>query len=75
MPLLLMITCSISFGILPGRFYDVIRSGVDPLIARITHVAPLASEGRDTGDGKREANAASSEVVSRFPVTVSRGQP
>jgi NADH-quinone oxidoreductase subunit M len=46
LPLLLMIACSISFGILPGHFYDVIRSGVDPLIARVTHVVPLRAEGQ-----------------------------
>lgn len=46
MPLLLMIVCSISFGIFPGHFYSVIRSGVDPLIARITQVVPLAAEGQ-----------------------------
>ncbi|MER3421919.1 MAG: hypothetical protein C4293_00485, partial [Nitrospiraceae bacterium] len=42
MPLLLMIACSISFGIFPGHFYSVIRSGVNPLITRITQVVPLA---------------------------------
>lgn len=41
-PLLLMIVCSISFGILPGHFYDVIRSGVDPLLERIHRTAPMA---------------------------------
>ncbi|MBW8065393.1 MAG: hypothetical protein FVQ04_05875, partial [Nitrospira sp.] len=44
LPLLLMIACTISFGIFPGHFYDVIRSGVEPLIARITEVAPLISQ-------------------------------
>jgi NADH-quinone oxidoreductase subunit M len=44
MPLLLMIVCSITFGLFPGHFYNVIRSGVDPLIARITKTAPLASQ-------------------------------
>jgi NADH-quinone oxidoreductase subunit M len=48
LPLLLMIACSISFGIFPGHFYNVIRSGVDPLIARITQVTPLAA---DNGKG------------------------
>ena len=42
MPLLIMITVSISFGIFPGHLYSVVRSGVDPLIARITKVVPLA---------------------------------
>jgi NADH-quinone oxidoreductase subunit M len=44
MPLLLMIATSIFFGIFPGHFYSVIRSGVDPLIARITEVVPLKAE-------------------------------
>ncbi len=43
-PLLLMIACSITFGIFPGHFYDVIRSSVDPLLARIVTVAPLVSQ-------------------------------
>lgn len=41
LPLLLMIGCSVTFGIFPGRFLDVIQSGVTPLLARITEVAPL----------------------------------
>jgi len=45
LPLLLMIGCSIMFGIFPGQFYRVIRSGVDPLVARIVQVAPLAAGG------------------------------
>ncbi|WP_447973710.1 complex I subunit 4 family protein [Nitrospira sp. Kam-Ns4a] len=44
LPLLLMIACSITFGIVPGHFYDVIRSGVDPLVARITKVVPVAAQ-------------------------------
>jgi NADH-quinone oxidoreductase subunit M len=44
MPLLLMITTSIFFGIFPGHFYNIIRSGVDPLIARITEVVPIKAE-------------------------------
>jgi NADH-quinone oxidoreductase subunit M len=44
LPLLLMIACSISFGIFPGHFYNVIRAGVDPLVARITQVVPLTSQ-------------------------------
>ncbi len=44
MPLLLMIACSISFGLVPGHFYSVIRSGVDPLIGRITRVTPIAHD-------------------------------
>lgn len=44
MPLLLMITVSIGFGIFPGHLYSVVRSGVDPLIARITKVVPVAEQ-------------------------------
>ena len=33
LPLLIMIATSIFFGIFPGHFYSIIRSGVDPLIA------------------------------------------
>lgn len=54
LPLLLMIACSIAFGIFPGHFYDVIRSGVDPLVTRITQVAPLASQ--NGGAEPREAS-------------------
>jgi NADH-quinone oxidoreductase subunit M len=44
LPLLLMIAVSIGFGIFPGHLYSVVRSGVDPLIARITHVVPVAEQ-------------------------------
>ncbi|MBI3602917.1 MAG: NADH-quinone oxidoreductase subunit M [Nitrospirae bacterium] len=47
MPLLLMIACSIIFGIFPGHFYNVIRAGTDPLVARITQVVPLAAGNGD----------------------------
>jgi len=40
----MMIATSIFFGIFPGHFYNIIRSGVDPLIARITEVVPLKTE-------------------------------
>ena len=39
MPLLLMIFCSISLGIFPGHFYDVVRSTVEPMLNRINQVA------------------------------------
>ncbi len=44
MPLLIMIMVSVSFGIFPGHLYSVVRSGVDPLIARITRVVPVAEQ-------------------------------
>jgi NADH-quinone oxidoreductase subunit M len=43
LPLMIMITVSIGFGLFPMHLYNVVRSGVDPLIARITHVVPVAS--------------------------------
>lgn len=43
-PLLIMIACSVGYGIFPGHFYDVIRSGVDPLLARITELTPLVTQ-------------------------------
>lgn len=49
LPLLMMITISIGFGIFPMHLYDVVRSGVDPLIARITHVVPVAETGKGFG--------------------------
>lgn len=44
LPLLLMIVVSVGFGIFPGHLYSVVRSGVDPLIARITKVVPVAEQ-------------------------------
>jgi NADH-quinone oxidoreductase subunit M len=57
MPLLLMIVCSVAFGIFPGHFYSVIRSGVDPLIARITRVVPVAEEHRTVEEYRSVSNA------------------
>jgi NADH-quinone oxidoreductase subunit M len=42
LPLLVMIFSSVLFGIFPGRMLNVIRSGVDPILARIVEVAPMA---------------------------------
>ena len=44
-----MIAISIGFGIFPTHLYDVVRSGVDPLIVRITEVVPVAQSGSDEG--------------------------
>jgi NADH-quinone oxidoreductase subunit M len=60
LPLLLMIACSIGFGIFPGHFYSVIRSGVDPLVARITQVVPIAAA---EPDKSRELPAVSEKRV------------
>jgi NADH-quinone oxidoreductase subunit M len=43
-PLLIMIGCSVAFGLLPGRMLNVIRSGVDPILARIIEVAPVITQ-------------------------------
>jgi NADH-quinone oxidoreductase subunit M len=45
LPLLILIACSIFFGIFPTQFIEVIKSGVDPLLARIHEVAPYLSQG------------------------------
>jgi NADH-quinone oxidoreductase subunit M len=58
LPLLMMITISIGFGIFPMHLYEVVRSGVDPLIARITHVVPVA----ESDEGARSVKAAA-EIV------------
>ena len=44
MPLLLMIVCSITFGIFPGHFYDIVQSTVVPMIDRINQAAPLVTQ-------------------------------
>ncbi len=43
-PLLIMIACSVGYGIFPWHFYNVVRAGVDPLLARITELTPLVSQ-------------------------------
>jgi NADH-quinone oxidoreductase subunit M len=47
-PLMIMIFSSVMFGLLPGRMLDVIRSGVNPILARIVEVAPVVTQ---TGSG------------------------
>jgi NADH-quinone oxidoreductase subunit M len=44
-----MIAVSVGFGLFPMHLYDVVRSGVDPLVARITQVVPVAQTGRGSG--------------------------
>ena len=41
-------THGVLFGIFPGRMLSVIRSGVDPILARIMEVAPVVTQ---TGGG------------------------
>ncbi|MDH5640025.1 MAG: proton-conducting transporter membrane subunit, partial [Nitrospira sp.] len=49
LPLVVMIAVSVGFGIFPMHLYDVVRSGVDPLIARVTRVVPVAQTGEGSG--------------------------
>jgi NADH-quinone oxidoreductase subunit M len=63
LPLLIMISVSIGFGIFPMHLYDVVRSGVDPLVARITRVVPVAQT--DEGSGVR-----SEAIIPGTPSTV-----
>jgi NADH-quinone oxidoreductase subunit M len=73
LPLLIMITVSVGFFFFPMHLYNVVRSGVDPLIAKITRVVPVASQERETLDVKREARADSSpQNLAALPGDVSR---
>jgi NADH-quinone oxidoreductase subunit M len=60
LPLLIMIAVSIGFGLFPMHMYNVVRSGVDPLVAKITQVVPVAAEERGTLGVNREASQGSS---------------
>jgi NADH-quinone oxidoreductase subunit M len=44
LPLLVMIGCSIFFGIFPMHFYNVVRSTVVPMLDRINQVAPMITQ-------------------------------
>jgi NADH-quinone oxidoreductase subunit M len=57
LPLLIMITVSVGFFFFPMHLYNVVRSGVDPLIAKITRVVPVALQERETLGVKPEARA------------------
>lgn len=54
LPLLIMITVSIGFFFFPMHLYNVVRSGVDPLIAKIIRVVPVAALDRESLHVKRE---------------------
>jgi NADH-quinone oxidoreductase subunit M len=43
LPLVIMMGSSIIFGIFPGQMLRVIRSGVDPILAKIVEIAPIAT--------------------------------
>jgi len=49
-PLLIMILVSIGFGLFPMHMYDVVRSGVDPLVAKITLVQPVTASDPPSAD-------------------------
>ena len=57
----------IAFGIFPGHFYDVIRSGVDPLVTRITAVVPLAEQTREELGVRSEAKVSGDLSRSLLP--------
>jgi NADH-quinone oxidoreductase subunit M len=57
LPLLIMITVSIGFFFFPMHLYDVVRSGVDPLIAKITRVVPVAALDHESSHVNREATS------------------
>jgi NADH-quinone oxidoreductase subunit M len=63
LPLLIMIAVSIGFGLFPMHLYNVVRSGVDPLVAKITLVVPVAAEDRETLRVNREARADASPLA------------
>jgi NADH-quinone oxidoreductase subunit M len=76
LPLLIMITVSIGFFFFPMHLYNVVRSGVDPLIAKITRVVPVASQERETLGVRREARTDSSrQNLAALPGDVSRLTP
>jgi NADH-quinone oxidoreductase subunit M len=54
LPLLIMITVSIGFFFFPMHLYNVVRSGVDPLIAKIIRVVPVAGLDREAVEVTRE---------------------
>src|SRR5207302_6331057 len=57
LPLLIMITVSIGFFFFPMHLYHVVRSGVDPLIAKITLVVPVAALDRESTSPPRTPDA------------------
>jgi NADH-quinone oxidoreductase subunit M len=59
LPLLIMITVSVGFFFFPMQLYNVVRSGVDPLIAKIVRVVPIASLERETVEVNGETTSLS----------------
>jgi NADH-quinone oxidoreductase subunit M len=76
-----MIAVSVGFGIFPMHLYDVVRSGVDPLVARITRVVPIAEtdEGLGVKDKmttpeKSSASLAVHKAISYTPQVLREGR-
>ncbi len=67
LPFVLMMSCSIWFFLSPGHFYSVVRAGVDPLVARITKVVPVAESAPPAGPvaGSAHLTRVSTEGVSQ----------
>jgi NADH-quinone oxidoreductase subunit M len=68
-----MIAISVGFGIFPMHLYDVVRSGVDPLVAKITLVVPVAENGEELGVKGQSTSAARSPqvpLIANHPVPV-----
>jgi NADH-quinone oxidoreductase subunit M len=64
LPLLVMIAVSIGFGLFPMHLYNVVRSGVDPLVAKITHVVPIA----ETAGARHQARGEGSTDTAAHPL-------
>jgi NADH-quinone oxidoreductase subunit M len=67
LPLLIMILVSIGFGLFPMHMYNVVRSGVDPLVAKITLVHPVSA-----GDPAPPDQLSSATDASRVSVRPAR---
>jgi NADH-quinone oxidoreductase subunit M len=75
LPLMIMITVSIGFFFFPMHLYNVVRSGVDPLIAKITRVVPIAASGAGFGTIPEETGPVETHdahLLANNPIT-SRG--
>jgi NADH-quinone oxidoreductase subunit M len=59
-----MIAVSIGFGLFPMHLYNVVRSGVDPLVAKITHVVPIA----EAAGAKHQARGEESPPTAAHPL-------
>lgn len=64
-PFFLMMACSIGFFLFPGHFYSVVRAGVDPLVARISKVVPVATIEPSSDRGVELASPPSGPAGSR----------